>query len=272
MNAENSAVEDLITNTEEFIQNNPRSLGYISHAETMKSIKNLKKFGKWQILDKDETVRHFRQISNAFKINVRSLRDWHLQLKKNPNWLTNHAKTEFGHVFTDKQLENLAHIVNRICDSQNVIITNQLMKNLSIAYYKSLNFHPQSGLKFNASSHFLSFFKKKSRFSTRRLHQKRRPSAPRVSVSNFLKRSKKIFKKADHSHIVNSDESFWRCEEYHLRTWAPTNSQSIILHTNNSEKSGFTALATIGLDGQKYPLILIAKGKTIAVESNWFAV
>lgn len=82
MNAENSAVEDLITNTEEFIQNNPRSLGYISHAETMKSIKNLKKFGIWQILDKDETVRHFRQISNTFKINVRSLRDWHLQLKK----------------------------------------------------------------------------------------------------------------------------------------------------------------------------------------------
>lgn len=191
-------------------------------------------------------------------------------IKKNPNWLPNHAKTEFGHVFTDKQLENLAHIVNRICDSQNVIITNQLMKNLNIAYYKSLNFHPQSGLKFNASSHFLSFFKKKFRFSTRRLHQKRRPSAPRVSVSNFLKRSKKIFKKADHSHIVNSDESFWRCEEYHLRTWAPTNSQSIILHTYNSEKSGFTALATIGLDGQKYPLILIAKGKTIAVESNWF--
>ena len=70
--------------------------------------------------------------------------------------------------------------------------------------------------------------------------------------------------------MVNGDESFWRCEEYHLKTWAPVNSQSIILHTNGSEKAGFTAVATVSLSGKKFPLILIGKGSSIKVEKNWF--
>ena len=70
--------------------------------------------------------------------------------------------------------------------------------------------------------------------------------------------------------MVNADESFWRCEEYHMKTWAPVNSQSILLHTNGSEKAGFTAVATVSLSGEKYPLILIGKGTSIKVENNWF--
>lgn len=91
-----------------------------------------------------------------------------------------------------------------------------------------------------------------------------------IVIDDFLIKAKRIFRRAEPSHIVNADESFWRCMEYHHRTWAPTNSSNVLMHTEGSEKSGFTALATVARDGQKFPLILISKGTTVKSESNWF--
>lgn len=53
-------------------------------------------------------------------------------------------------------------------------------------------------------------------------------------------------------------------------TWAPTISEGISIYSNVDEKNGFTVLATIDIAGKKYPLSLIAKGKTESVEANRF--
>lgn len=50
------------------------------------------------------------------------------------------------------------------------------------------------------------------------------------------------------------DETNWRVADTGEFTW----------------KRGFTVLATIDIAGKKYPLSLIAKGKTESVEANWF--
>ena len=264
-------VEEIVEKACSYIKKNPRSLGYITREETMKQISNLKEHKIWDIIHADETLKLLPKISKAFNINIRNLRNWRNQLLMDRTWLPMHIKDpDKSNVFTSDQLDNLANIINHITQTQNVIITNQLVKNLSIAYYKNLTYHPQPNLKFSASSHFISAFKKKYKFSTRRLHPKRRPTAKQKVIDNFLIKAKRIFRNAEPSHIVNADESFWRCMEYHYRTWAPTNSSNVLIHTEGSEKSGFTALATVARDGNKFPLILIPKGTTVKSESSWF--
>lgn len=231
-------VKGIVDRACSMIEINPRALGYITKEQTLKNIQNLKKFEIWQVLHTDEIIQQFPRIQDTFGINFRSLRHWHNHLKLDREWLPLHKKDpDKSNVFTTAQLENLAKIILRIANSQNVIITNQLVKNLSLAYYKSLAYHPQPHLNFSASSHFISNFKKAFRFSTRRLHPKRRPTANKQTVDIFLRKAKRIFRKAQPDHIVNADESFWRCEEYHNKTWALTNSSSILLHTTVSEKS-----------------------------------
>ena len=53
-------------------------------------------------------------------------------------------------------------------------------------------------------------------------------------------------------------------------TWAKTNPDNIQIYNEDSDKKGFTALATILRDGTKLPLIFIANGKSHTIENNWF--
>lgn len=62
----------------------------------------------------------------------------------------------------------------------------------------------------------------------------------KAAIDKFLLKYKNIFQQINHGHAVNAEESFWRCEKYHLKTWALVNSQ----------KAGFTAVATISLSGK----------------------
>lgn len=71
-------------------------------------------------------------------------------------------------------------------------------------------------------------------------------------------------------YILNCDETFWRCADQGLYTWAPKGSDNIKISTATNEKDGFTALATISLDGNKLPLLFVAKGTTHQCEKSQF--
>ena len=55
-----------------------------------------------------------------------------------------------------------------------------------------------------------------------------------------------------------------------MSTWATTGLDSIVIEDTSNEKDGFSALATNFADGTTKEIILIAKGKTIKAENNWF--
>lgn len=79
-----------------------------------------------------------------------------------------------------------------------------------------------------------------------------------------------ILTEAEPHQVLNVDETKWRVADTGEYTWAPTGSEGVTVYTPTDEKSGFTTLATIDLTGKKYPLSLIAKGKTEQVEASWF--
>lgn len=69
---------------------------------------------------------------------------------------------------------------------------------------------------------------------------------------------------------MNVDETNWRaakCGEY---TWVKTGQESVTINSNVEEKSNFTMLAIIDVDGGFFSPIIIAKGQTEMVEANWF--
>jgi hypothetical protein len=70
----------------------------------------------------------------------------------------------------------------------------------------------------------------------------------------------------DHHRIVNVDQSCWRLYLHALQTWAPTGAQNILLAVDGKEKDSLTVVAAITAAHTKFPLFLIAAGKTDRVE------
>ena len=79
-------------------------------------------------------------------------------------------------------------------------------------------------------------------FSRRRAHLKRRPDLDPSLVDALRQRVEQIFTEYRDDHILNADETFWRCTEQSNYTWAPTGSDNIHIYVPNNEKDGFTAL------------------------------
>ena len=71
----------ILQEVKDYIKENPRCLGYRTSEETKKDIDNLKKFGIWQILHKDEIIPSFPQIAELFDVRIKSLRNWHNSLR-----------------------------------------------------------------------------------------------------------------------------------------------------------------------------------------------
>ena len=101
-------------------------------------------------------------------------------------------------------------------------------------------------------------------------HPKRRPNASDDSISQFKQRCKYVFFNSENRQIVNSDESFFRCNETFNKTWDKTGSKNVYVNSDSNEKEGFTLLATICLDGTKFSLELLLKGTTQRCERSWF--
>ena len=107
-----------------------------------------------------------------------SLYDWQKNLLDDPNWVPDHSKDpNISNVFTQKQHEELIEIIDSICESQNVPVTNLLIKEIVRIYYNHLSYHPQPNLQFNASDHYITKLKKLLNYSRRRSHPERRPSS-----------------------------------------------------------------------------------------------
>ena len=115
---------------------------------------------------------------------------------------------------------------------------------------------------FQISAHFISNFKQRNRFSSRRPHFKRRTKSSLEYIQNFKAEIIALFNVFDHSYILNADETSWRIFPNGIITCAETGSDSVSVQVQDDDKKVVSVMATIFGASTKFPLYIIAKGKT----------
>ena len=125
-------------------------------------------------------------------------------------------------------------------------------------------------LEFNCSRSFLTVFLRNLTLARKRAHLKRRPQPMQDAIDQFREKVQTLRKKYEDDHILNCDETFWRCADHTLYAWAPVGSDNVHIYTAANEKAGFTALGTISHAGSTLPLVLVGKGRTLRCERSQF--
>lgn len=180
-----SKIESKVSKILKEICNNPRKEGYNNN---LTAIQNMKKDGVWKLIAEDESKHYFSQLSKIYHVKRTDFYDWNKHLKEDIDWLPVHEKkAEFSRVFTSKQFKVIEELIRQLCDSNNVPITNILIKEVIHYYHDHLLFTPQENLKFNCSNHYVLKVKEILNYSTRAIHGTRRPTASTVSIVLFKK-------------------------------------------------------------------------------------
>ena len=240
--------------------------GYRNYTST---IQKMKKDGVWQLLHSEYAHTHIDELSDIYDVKKGTMKQWHYNLKRNLSWIPDHLRNPDSYVFTPDEERRIVDIINFVINQHLHPITNNFIRAIMLSYYISYK-EPNEKRQFSASNKYIRRFKRRYDFSTRRLHFKRRPNASDQDVIKFLTKVCNVFSIAEKDHIVNTDETMWRCEQSRLTTWAKKGSDGVVVYSGDSDKEGFTTLASITAAGDILPLLLIAGGVTTRCETNWF--
>jgi hypothetical protein len=115
---------------------------------------------------------------------------------------------------------------------------------------------------FNCSDGFISDFKEQNHFSSRRAHDKRRPTSDPAIVDQWLAEIRELLIIAPLNRIVNCDKSQWNIHSHGLRTWAIAGSDSVAVRIAGNERDSFTTFCSVTVSQEKLLMMLIALGKT----------
>lgn len=119
-------------------------------------------------------------------------------------------------------------------------------------------------------SHFISNFKKRNGFSSRRSRFSRRPVTSEDKIGGWKAEMKNLFATVSLDRIVNCDETSWQLFPNGILTWADTGSDNIQTKVNGNTKDSITVMGTITAANTKLPLHMIAKGSTERAEISQF--
>ena len=121
---------------------------------------------------------------------------------------------------------------------------------------------PDKNLSFKCSRHFIMNFLRRNGLSNRVCTAERRPQIDPIQVDGFQALLKEAIEDNSNKIILNADETQWRVLMPPKRSVAKVGQDSVKLNIDGDKKAGFTILATISSDGEKLPLVFIAKGKS----------
>jgi hypothetical protein len=109
---------------------------------------------------------------------------------------------------------------------------------------------------------------KRSHFSLRRQHFKRRPHVTEEEIERSTLQVSQLLQNVDDDLILNCDEPTWRLYPNNILTWWETGQEDVSIHIDGDEKGTMTVLATIWASRKKWPLFFVAKGKTARVDHS----
>ena len=203
------------------------------------------------------------------KIPQTTVRTWKQKVQKDPNYsITNGYKRKRRAIFTIEEEEALAEYIRVNIIACGQLFTDQDFRILAFAAFWDKYLNSDDIPDFRCSNGFIYDFKKRHNFSSRRAHMKRRPNINEEDLKFWKSRIKELLNTVPKDHIVNVDETAWFLYPKGLLTWATKGDSNISLSISGSEKENVTALCSITAAGTKLPMMLIAAGKTAAVEQS----
>ena len=205
-------------------------------------------------------------ISEKINVKVNTLRDWRTKLLENKYWRPSRENYGCHLRKLSDQLEDsiMAYIESNFLD-KGYAICDADVKTIALKFYeesseneKNVNRGP-----FEASSSWIQKFKNKYGYVLRKAHLKRRTlNVSAEKKERFKNKVITAIRDVDKRCIINCDQTNWKLINFSGLTWAKRGAEEVTVNIEGDSKKSFTAMATVDAQNRRYPLYLIAKGKT----------
>jgi hypothetical protein len=122
---------------------------------------------------------------------------------------------------------------------------------------------------FRCSDHYIQNFKRRTGFSSRRFHlRRRRRQIGRGDIEVWKNAMIALLDSAEHHWIINCDETAWKVVPSGLLTWARVGQDSVEICMDASDKEPITVLASMTTSSEKFPFFMVGKRRTSRVERS----
>ncbi|KAK8870524.1 hypothetical protein M9Y10_008408 [Tritrichomonas musculus] len=139
----------------------------------------------------------------GYDIQDSTLRTWNSKLLLNRNWLPLHIRTlASDNQFSESEEIVIAEMIRSEIEQNNIPLDNDIVKKAAtIFFYDTHEIKEKENINYiiqlNASSHLITKFKRKHKFSRRKFRRKRRSSISLSKVITFFKQLQKILNTAE---------------------------------------------------------------------------
>jgi hypothetical protein len=116
--------------------------------------------------------------------------------------------------------------------------------------------------RFKCSRSFQDSFIARNDLSVRTVRPARRPDIDENEVTVYEARLQAAYDDPEDSIVLNADEGHWKVIMPPKRTITNKGGESVSINVEGDRKAGFTIMGTISSEGDRFPLFMIAKGKT----------
>ena len=203
------------------------------------------------------------------KIPSSTVRTWKSKIKHDPNYdIKRGYKRNRRAIFTEAEEQAMADYIRVNIIGAGQFFTDSDFRTLAFAAFYEKYLNVETPPKFSCSNGFISGFKMRHRFSSRRTHLKRRPNIDDSDLEKWKSKIRNLLRETPKDRVVNVDETAWFFYPKGLLTWAIKGSSDISVNINGNDKDNITALCSITAAGTKLPMMLIASGKTERVEDS----
>ena len=198
----------------------------------------------------------------SLQMPATTIRDWRLRLNGHPDHFSMNARA-----LTDLEEHAIVEILYPYYIDLMRLLTPKIERVIILNFVRPIqdatpkNIRPKLH-KFTCRDSFLIRFNKRARLSLRKFTKARRDQVRQEDVDHFLLTLSNIRSRYPGAFILNMDETAWFLSMSPKHTLAPLGAQEVQVADELNPKSNFTAIGTVALDGTRYPMIFIAKGKT----------
>lgn len=161
-------------------------------------------------------------ISMKTGIPTSTLSDWRRRKMTDANFNPLDKRTNiYKRIFTDEEEEDITEYILENIIKPGILFTNYDFKNLIMDAFNEKFLYEDDYSKipqFNASDGFVTDFKNRNNFVSRRLHAARRPLNTSFDTI-FTEQMKNLFEKVEPKYIVNIDETSWEVVPKIFKSW-----------------------------------------------------
>ena len=205
-----------------------------------------------------------KKIHEETKIPLGTIKTWRRKLLANPNaTVIIHGARGISRIL-DKEIED--QIYKKIMSDY--ILQKRYCSLLAIQTI-SKQIIGDTIPNFKGSRTWAQGFLKRHGLSIRSPHVKRRSEYNDDIISKFVAEFDVALMQLPPKLILNMDESAWRIVNGRLRTVARKGDDDVTVLLKADPKETLTIIATINAEGEKFPIILIANGKTERCEEKF---